>query len=176
MAAKQSAGILAYKKTKNGIMVFLAHPGGPFWAKKDRGAWSIPKGEFQDDEEALAAARREFREEIGQDIEGNFKRLSPCRQPSRKLIHAWAVEAEIDESRVRSNEFELEWPPRSGQKRRFPEIDRAAWFTAAEAMVRIHPGQVPILEELLASLGDATPPASHRAKPARRSRGRRRLD
>ena len=145
---RQSAGLLVYKRAKNGLQVFLVHPGGPFWAKKDLGAWSIPKGEFADGEEGLAAARREFREEVGQDIAGPFLALTPRRHPSRKTIHAWAVEGEVDAGAVVSNEFELEWPPRSGRMQRFPEVDAGAWFAFDEARGRIQPGQLPILEEL----------------------------
>jgi len=146
--ARQSAGLLVYRRAKNGLQVFLVHPGGPFWAKKDRGAWSIPKGEFDESEEGLAAARREFREEVGQDIAGVFIALTPRRQPSRKTIHAWAVEGEVDAAALVSNEFELEWPPRSGRMQRFPEVDAGAWFAFDEAKGRIQPGQLPILEEL----------------------------
>ena len=145
---RQSAGLLVYKRAKNGLQVFLVHPGGPFWAKKDRGAWSIPKGEFAEGEEALAAACREFREEVGQDVAGPFVALTPRRQPSRKMIHAWAVEGEVDAEALVSNEFELEWPPRSGRMQRFPEVDAGTWFTFEEAKGRIQPGQLPILEEL----------------------------
>ena len=146
--ARQSAGLLVYKRAKNGLQVFLVHPGGPFWAKKDLGAWSIPKGEFAEGEEALAAACREFREEVGQDVAGPFVALTPRRQPSRKMIHAWAVEGEVDAEALVSNEFELEWPPRSGRMQRFPEVDAGTWFTFEEAKGRIQPGQLPILEEL----------------------------
>jgi predicted NUDIX family NTP pyrophosphohydrolase len=146
--ARQSAGLLVYRRAKNGLQVFLVHPGGPFWAKKDRGAWSIPKGEFDESEEGLAAARREFREEVGQDIAGVFIALTPRRQPSRKTIHAWAVEGEVDAAALVSNEFELEWPPRSGRMQRFPEVDAGAWFAFDEAKGRIQPGQLPLLEEL----------------------------
>jgi predicted NUDIX family NTP pyrophosphohydrolase len=146
--ARQSAGLLVYRRAKNGLQVFLVHPGGPFWAKKDRGAWSIPKGEFDESEEGLAAARREFREEVGQDIAGVFIALTPRRQPSRKTILAWAVEGEVDAEALVSNEFELEWPPRSGRMQRFPEVDAGAWFAFDEAKGRIQPGQLPILEEL----------------------------
>jgi predicted NUDIX family NTP pyrophosphohydrolase len=146
--ARQSAGLLVYRRAKNGLQVFLVHPGGPFWAKKDRGGWSIPKGEFDESEEGLAAARREFREEVGQDIGGVFIALAPRRQPSRKTIHAWAVEGEVDAEALVSNEFELEWPPRSGRMQRFPEVDAGAWFALDEAKGRIQPGQLPILEEL----------------------------
>ena len=146
--ARQSAGLLVYKRAKSGLQIFLVHPGGPFWAKKDRGAWSIPKGEFAEGEEGLAAARREFREEVGQDVAGPFFVLTPRRQPSRKMIHAWAVEGEVDAEALVSNEFELEWPPRSGRMQRFPEVDAGTWFTFEEAKGRIQPGQLPILEEL----------------------------
>ena len=146
--ARQSAGLLVYKRAKSGLQIFLVHPGGPFWAKKDRGAWSIPKGEFAEGEEALAAACREFREEVGQDVAGPFVALTPRRQPSRKMIHAWAVEGEVDAEALVSNEFELEWPPRSGRMQRFSEVDAGTWFTFEEAKGRIQPGQLPILEEL----------------------------
>ena len=145
---KRSAGILVYKRSEGELRVFLVHPGGPFWAKKDRGAWSIPKGELSEDEKGLAAARREFREETGQAIAGDFIELTPFRQPSRKVIHAWAVEGEVDETRVASNEFEMEWPPRSGKMQRFPEVDAGRWFPLAEAKARIQSGQIPILDEL----------------------------
>jgi predicted NUDIX family NTP pyrophosphohydrolase len=148
MAAKQSAGLLVFRRSKSGLEVFLVHPGGPFWAKKDQGAWSIPKGEFAEDEEGLAAARREFREEVGQDVAGEFLPLTPRRQPSRKTVHAWAVEGEVDARALVSNEFELEWPPRSGRMQRFPEVDAGAWFHLDEARRLIQPGQLPILEEL----------------------------
>ena len=146
--ARQSAGLLVYRRVKNGLQVFLVHPGRPFWAKKDQGSWSIPKGEFAEGEEALAAACREFREEVGQDVAGPFVALTPRRQPSRKMIHAWAVEGEVDAGALVSNEFELEWPPRSGRMQRFPEVDAGTWFTFEEAKGRIQPGQLPILEEL----------------------------
>jgi predicted NUDIX family NTP pyrophosphohydrolase len=144
---KQSAGVLAYKTGEGRLLVFLVHPGGPFWAKKDIGAWSIPKGEFADDEDGLTAARREFAEETGQTVNGPFRELTPCRQKAGKLIHAWAVESDVHEN-VTSNEFEMEWPPKSGRKQMFPEVDRAAWFTLDEARERINPGQRPLLDEL----------------------------
>lgn len=146
--SNRSAGLLVYKTAGGRLRVFLAHPGGPFWAKKDIGAWSIPKGEFSDAEDPLTAARREFREEIGQDVAGDFVALTPCRQPSRKTVYAWAVAADVDETAVTSNEFEMEWPPRSGRMQRFPEVDRAAWFDIDEARSRILPGQAPLLDEL----------------------------
>jgi len=152
MSMKRSAALLVYKNTPDGIQVFLVHPGGPFWAKKDLGAWSIPKGEFDETEEGLAAARREFFEEVGQSIDGDFIVLAPRKQHGGKIIHAWAVEGEIDEAAVKSNDFEMEWPPRSGRKARFPEVDQGRWFSVAEASRRILPGQAAILEELLVKL------------------------
>ena len=146
--AKQSAGILAYRRAGEEWQVFLVHPGGPFWAKKDLGAWSMPKGEFTEEEDALIAAKREFREEVGQGIDGSFIALGPRRQKTGKTIHAWAVESDVDEARLVSNEFEMEWPPRSGRTQRFPEVDRGQWFGFAEAKRRLNPGQIPILEEL----------------------------
>jgi predicted NUDIX family NTP pyrophosphohydrolase len=149
---KQSAGLLVYRRTPGGIPggieVLLAHPGGPFWMKKDLGAWSIPKGEFPEHEDPLAAARREFREEMGHEMKGPFLALTPCQQPSRKIVHAWAVEGDLDAQAIRSNSFEIEWPPKSGRMQSFPEVDRAAWFDLAEARRRIQKGQLPILEEL----------------------------
>jgi predicted NUDIX family NTP pyrophosphohydrolase len=149
----RSAGILVYRRGDAGLEVFLVHPGGPFWAKKDLAAWSIPKGEFGDDENPLAAALREFAEETGQTIEGDFRALTPVKQPSRKIVHAFAVEGEVDADKIASNEFELEWPPRSGRTQRYPEIDRAAWFPLAEARRRVHAGLVPVLDELARVLG-----------------------
>jgi len=150
---KQSAGLLLFRRKPAGMEVFLVHPGGPFWAKKDQGAWSIPKGEFAEGEDALAAARREFEEEIGQAIEGRFIALTPRRQRSGKVVHAWAVEADLDADAIRSNTFEIEWPPRSGRKQAFPEVDRAAWFDLDEARARILQGQAPMLDELATKRG-----------------------
>lgn len=149
---KQSAGLLLYRRRKGGLEVFLAHPGGPFWAKKDLGAWSIPKGEFVEGEQPLDAARREFAEEIGQTVNGDFIALTPVKQPSRKVVHAFALEADVDADHIRSNTFETEWPPRSGRMQSFPEVDRAAWFSLDEARERLQKGQVPILDELVARL------------------------
>jgi predicted NUDIX family NTP pyrophosphohydrolase len=149
---KRSAALLVYKRATDGLQVFLVHPGGPFWAKKDHGAWSIPKGEFDDGEDGLAAARREFFEEVGQQVDGAFLALTPCKQKGGKVVHAWAVEGEVDEAAVKSNEFELEWPPRSGRKARFPEVDQGRWFAIPEAKRRILASQLPILDELLTKL------------------------
>ena len=145
---KQSAGILLYRMTNNLLQVFLVHPGGPFFRKKDEGAWSIPKGEYLDNEEALAAAQREFEEETGQPVSGNFIKLTPVKQKSGKVVHAWAVEGDIDHTNIISNLFEIEWPPKSGKKASFPEIDRAGWFDIETAKVKINPGQIGLITEL----------------------------
>jgi predicted NUDIX family NTP pyrophosphohydrolase len=149
---KRSAALLVYKRTKTEVEVFLVHPGGPFWVKKDLGAWSLPKGEFNDGEDGLSAAKREFLEEVGQKVEGSFIALTPVKQRGGKVVQAWAVEGDVDAAAVKSNEFEMEWPPRSGRTARFPEVDRGQWFGMAEALRRILPAQAPILEELLAKL------------------------
>lgn len=150
MPKKTSAGILLHRRRGGALEVFLVHPGGPFWAKKDHGAWSLPKGEFLEGEDPLDAAKREFAEETGFPVEGAFRPLQPLRQPGGKTIHAWAVEGDCDAAQVRSNVFELEWPPKSGQRRTFPEVDRAAWFPIAEARERIIAGQAPFLDQLVA--------------------------
>jgi predicted NUDIX family NTP pyrophosphohydrolase len=150
MPRKTSAGILLYRRRGDVLEVFLVHPGGPFWAKKDRGAWSLPKGELTEGEDPLEAAKREFTEETGFAIDGDFRELQPLRQPSGKTILAWAVEGDCDPEQLRSNTFEMEWPPKSGQRRAFPEVDRAAWLSLAEARERIIAGQVGFLEELAA--------------------------
>ncbi len=157
MAAKQSAGLLLYRWGDEGIEFLLAHPGGPYWAKKDHGAWSIPKGEFLEDEEPLAAARREFAEEIGTRGRGEARALTPVKQSSRKVIHAFAVEHDLNVDRITSNTFEMEWPPKSGNSQAFPEVDRAAWFKLEEARQQIQPGQVPILDELARQLSAERP-------------------
>ena len=148
----RSAGLVLYRRTANGIEVFLVHPGGPFWAKKDDGAWSIPKGLIEGDEDGLAAAQREFAEETGTFVDGTFTALGEFRQPSGKIIQAWAVEGDFDLSRFRSNSFEIEWPPRSGRMQSFPEADRAEWFDPKVALTKVTRGQVPILKALDALL------------------------
>jgi predicted NUDIX family NTP pyrophosphohydrolase len=145
---KRSAGLLPYRRRAGRLEVFLVHPGGPFWASKDLGAWSIPKGEIGDAEDALACARREFREEIGCDIDGDFRPLAPVRQAGGKRVEAWAVEADCEASRVSSNLFEMEWPPRSGKMQSFPEVDRADWFDLPTARAKLLKGQLPLLDEL----------------------------
>jgi predicted NUDIX family NTP pyrophosphohydrolase len=127
--AKRSAGLLIYRRSNDDISVLLVHPGGPFWAKKDDGAWSIPKGLVEEDEDELAAARRETEEELGIAIEGSFVRLGDYKQPGGKIVMAWSVEADIDVAAIKSNTFTMEWPPRSGSMKEFPEVDRAGWFT-----------------------------------------------
>lgn len=155
---KKSAGILAFRREGSArVCVFLVHPGGPFWEGKDAHSWSIPKGEFEDGEEPLKAARREFEEEIGRKIDGLFIELKPRKQPSGKMVFAWAIEQDIDAAAVRSNEFEMEWPPKSGVKQRFPEVDKAEWFELWAALRKVHKGQIPILEELAAKLAYAKP-------------------
>lgn len=149
---KRSAGLLLYKIEAGTVRVLLVHPGGPFWRNKDEGVWSIPKGEIEAGEDALAAARREFREETGHDAGGDALALTPVRQAGGKIVEAWAVAGDLDPSRIVSNSFATEWPPRSGRTQSFPEIDRAEWFGLAEARERINPAQVPLLDELLASL------------------------
>jgi predicted NUDIX family NTP pyrophosphohydrolase len=150
---EQSAGILLYRQAELGLEVLLVHPGGPFWAKKDDGAWSIPKGLFEPGEEALAAARREFAEETGHSPSGNFVALGAFRQPSGKTVVAYAVAGDFDLTEFRSNSFEMEWPPRSGRLRSFPEADRAGWFTLGQARQKLNKGQVAIIEALARHLG-----------------------
>lgn len=151
---KLSAGILVYRKT-NIIEVFLVHPGGPFWAKKDAAAWSIPKGEYSEDEDPLVAAKREFKEETGQVApEGQLVDLGEFKVSSSKTVHAWAVEGEINPKHVKSNMFEMEWPPKSGTKQEFPEVDKAGWFPLAQAVPKIVKGQIPIVEKLAEVLGE----------------------
>ena len=149
---KLSAGILLYRHTPAALEVFLVHPGGPYWAKKDEGAWTIPKGECQSGEDALAAARREFAEETGLTLEGELMALGSFRQSSAKTVEVWAVEGDADPAGLASNTFAMEWPPRSGRMQDFPEIDRAAWFRPAEAARKILKGQVPILKALASRL------------------------
>ena len=147
--AKQAAGILLYRRGRTGLEVLLAHPGGPLWARKDAGAWTIPKGQFTDNELPLDAARREFEEEMGSAPTGAFEPLGSIRQPSGKVIHVWAAQSDFDVRTVRSNLFELEWPPKSGQIAEFPEIDRAGWFSVEEARIKIIKGQKAFLDQLL---------------------------
>lgn len=148
--AKRSAGLLIYRQDDGGLRVLLVHPGGPFWAKKDDGAWSIPKGLVDENEDELTAARRETEEELGIKVDGPFTRLGDYRQPGGKIVVAWSVETriDIDVAAIRSNTFTMEWPPRSGSMKEFPEVDRAGWFALPEAEVKILKGQRPMLSDL----------------------------
>jgi len=150
----QSAGLLLYRRQGHDIEVLLGHPGGPFWRKKDLGSWSIPKGLIAPDEALLAAAKREFAEETGHCPRGNVVPLGEARQSGGKMIHVWAVEDDWDAADLRSNMFEMEWPPRSGRRQMFPELDRAAWFGLAEARAKILKGQAIFLSRLLEALAD----------------------
>ena len=150
---KRSAGLLVYRRTGGALELLLVHPGGPFWARKDDGAWSIPKGEYGEGEDALAVARREFAEEVGAAPEGAILDLGEVVQPGRKVVHAFAVEGDFDVSRLQSNLFEMEWPPRSGRRQSFPEVDRAEWFAPAQARRKIIAGQRPLIERLLTQVG-----------------------
>jgi predicted NUDIX family NTP pyrophosphohydrolase len=146
--------------------VLLVHPGGPAWARRDRGAWSIPKGEYADDEDPLAAARREFEEELGTaPPEGEADDLGEIRQRSGKRVRGWAIAGDLDVSRVVSNTFQFEWPPRSGKMIEIPEVDRAEWFGLDEAREKINPGQVPLLDRLAGEFGSGAPASSHVIEP-----------
>ena len=150
---KRSAGILMFKGRECGLRLLLVHPGGPFWAKKDDGAWSIPKGEYDEGEEPLAVARRAFEEELGSPVpSGGIIELGELVQPSRKQIIAYAIEGDFDPSSLKSNLFEMEWPPKSGTMQSFPEVDRAEWFTVEEAHEKILSGQRDFIERLLERL------------------------
>jgi predicted NUDIX family NTP pyrophosphohydrolase len=148
MAKRQSAGILLYRIRSGALEVFLVHPGGPFWARKDAGAWSIPKGEFEEGTDPKETAKREFLEETGSPIDGKFIALAPQKQRSGKVVHAWAVEGDLDASSIRSNTFPMEWPPRSGKQQEFAEVDRGEWFAISRARVKLLEGQRRFLHEL----------------------------
>ncbi len=148
LTKRRSAGLLMFRRRAPEPEYFLVHPGGPFWAKKDLGAWSIPKGEYDDTEPPLTAAIREFNEETGFTATGEFISLGQVRQPGGKLVTAWAFEGDCDETQLRSNTFSLEWPPRSGRVAIFPEVDRGAWFPLQTARTKILKGQLPLLNNL----------------------------
>jgi predicted NUDIX family NTP pyrophosphohydrolase len=150
--AKRSAGVILYRR-RDGVEVFLVHPGGPFWAKKDEGAWTIPKGEYEDGEESIDVARREFFEETGFELSGDLVEIGSVRQTGGKVVTAWAVEGDCDPAILRSNAFEMEWPPRSGRVQSFPEVDRSGWFSLDEARRRILKSQEPLLDMLSKVLG-----------------------
>jgi predicted NUDIX family NTP pyrophosphohydrolase len=153
--AKQSAGLLVHRLRDGNLEVFLVHPGGPFWAKKDAGAWSIPKGEFAEPETPLDAARREFTEETGVTLDGPFAPLGQVRQAGGKFIHAFATEADFDADKIVSGTFQLEWPPRSGRSVEFPEVDRAGWFGLTLAAEKLNPAQAEFLARLRAAQASA---------------------
>ena len=158
MTRKASAGVLLYRVRDGRTEVLLVHPGGPFWQRKDEGAWSIPKGEFDEGEAAEAAARREFAEETGLALDTSLTALTPVRQRSGKVVHPFAGEADVEVGAIRSNLFPMEWPPRSGRMQQFPEVDRAEWFDFATAARKINPAQQPILDELARRLGSRDRP------------------
>ena len=146
---KRSAGLLLYRRFGASLQFLLVHPGGPFWARKDEGAWSIPKGEYEEGEDALAAARREFAEETGFLIDGQFIPLGTVQQRGGKVVSAWAIEGDADPAQLRSNTFSMEWPPKSGKQQDFPEVDRAAWFDVAAARQKLLSAQVQFIDALL---------------------------
>ncbi len=152
---KISAGLLLYRKRGGVLEVFLVHPGGPFFAKKNLGSWGIPKGELHEGEDALAAARREFEEETGFKAEGAVLPLTPVTQKGGKTVHAWALEGDCEPKEMKSNTFTMEWPPRSGRRQEFPEVDRAGWFALNEAKQKINPAQISFLEELQRAIKSA---------------------
>jgi len=151
--ARESAGLLMYRRRGGVIELLLVHPGGPFWKNKDAGAWTIPKGEVGPGEDLLAAAKREFEEELGAAPAGEFVPLGSVKQKGGKVVHAWAVEGELDVAAVKSNTFEMEWPPRSGKRQAFPEVDRAAWFDLATTRGKINAGQAPLIDALKREAG-----------------------
>ena len=151
--AKQSAGLLMYRWKDHDLQVFLVHPGGPFWARKDLGSWSIPKGEYETGEDPLTVARREFYEETGFEANGEFRELDMVRQPGGKKVRAWTFEGECDAHAVRSNNFTIEWPPKSGRTAEFPEVDRAEWFRLELAREKILKGQLAFLDQIGDLLG-----------------------
>lgn len=143
-----SAGLALYRRTNAGIEIFLVHPGGPFWQNKDDGAWSFPKGEHGASEDPLSVARREFQEETGCEVDGDFMPLDAVKQPSGKVVRLWAVEADCDAGAIRSNTFSMEWPPKSGRAEEFPEVDRAGWFSPSDAKRKLLPGQRGFVDQL----------------------------
>jgi predicted NUDIX family NTP pyrophosphohydrolase len=147
-----SGGILLFRQLADRLQVMLVHPGGPYWENKDEGVWSIPKGLFEENEGPLEAARREFAEETGFDAEGEFIELGELVQPSKKIVHAWALEGDLDTTRIRSNTFTLEWPPNTGRLEDYPEIDKGQWFDIAEARTKITKGQLGFINRLIERL------------------------
>ena len=163
--ARNSAGILLWKRKHDSMLVLLVHPGGPFWKNKDAGAWSIPKGEYDDDEEPLAAAKREFAEELGSLPAGEVTPLGEVRQKAGKAVTGFALEGDFDCANVKCNSFEIEWPPKSGKRASFPEVDQAQWFSLDEARRKINPAQAELIGRLEAALATSSPAKS---RPDRR--------
>ncbi len=149
---KKSAGILLYRTKNKQVEILLVHPGGPFWKNKDDGSWSVPKGEFTNEENALDAAIREFEEETGIVCSGNFIELTAVTQKSGKIVYAWALQKDLDTATISSNTFQIEWPPKSGRMQEFPEVDKAEWFDVNTARQKIIPAQLPFISEILALL------------------------
>jgi len=149
---RKSAGILLYRKVAGSLEVFLVHPGGPFWKNKDLCTWSIPKGEFNENEEPLSAAKREFEEETGKKVAGNFIQLKTVKQKAGKMVYAWAVEGNIDASTIVSNTFKVEWPYKSGKWQTYPEVDKAGWFSIDAAREKINAAQAELLDDLVEKL------------------------
>ena len=162
---KRSAGILLFRKAEAGVEVFLVHPGGPFWAKKDLGSWSLPKGEYEEGEDPLTAAKREFTEETGCVVDGDFVELGDLKQPSGKNISAWALEHDLDPASVKSNMFSMEWPPKSGKMQEFPEVDAGAWYSLTAALEKLHKGQTDFIARLAEKIGVAIPKPQDRGSP-----------
>jgi predicted NUDIX family NTP pyrophosphohydrolase len=146
--SKTSAGILMFRRREGMLEVLIVHPGGPFWKNKDVGAWSIPKGEFLPGQDPLKTAKREFKEELGKSVSGKFTELRPVFQAGGKIVYAWAVEGDLDVSTIKSNEFEMEWPPRSGRNMKVPEVDRAEWCDLATAREKLNSAQVGFIDQL----------------------------
>lgn len=149
---KQSAGLLLYKFVDKTVFFFLVHPGGPFWKNKDLESWSIPKGEFTNDEEPLDAAIREFKEETGFEADGDFIKLEHVKLKSGKIVYAWAVDFDLDETLIKSNTFEMEWPPKSGKLQSFPEVDKGKWFQTDEALKKINPAQADFIVQMISKI------------------------
>jgi predicted NUDIX family NTP pyrophosphohydrolase len=156
-----------YRRAGDALALLLVHPGGPFWARRDDGAWSIPKGEYDDGEDALAVAKREFAEEVGAAVDGEFVDLGEVVQPGRKVVRAFAVQGDVDVSVIQSNTFEIEWPPKSGRRQSFPEVDRAEWLVPDVARRKILAGQRPFIERLLVSLGESASSSSTRPRESK---------
>jgi predicted NUDIX family NTP pyrophosphohydrolase len=164
-----SAGILLYRFNERNLQVMLIHPGGPFWAKKDDGVWSIPKGIYEEGENSLDAAKREFREETGHEVDGEFIGLGEVKQSSPKIVHVWALEYDFDTSKIVSNTFSLEWPPKSGITREYPEVDRGQWFDVREARKKILKGQLEFLDRLMEKIDYAPKNAGSPRSPGQQS-------